>query len=661
MSDNDINNDTNNNNTNNNTNNKFIIDKDNIVKFNIEKSVYNKISSYYFNKYQKEIIEKKEGEDMLLSSTLNILQTFNTKRKITYFINNFYRNTFSSKIGIIDKSLLYFSKVQSVYSNLRKFVFICKIKIKKDKIDTDLCLNELSSIKNKYKIILIDDDNKYTFTIHDLINIINTNLCNMEDKFPEPKTIKNPYTNLDFEINNLYNIYFFIKNSNIKIPRLFELYFLSNFNIVEFSNIYDYDIREYGIKNYCNNLSDKLFRRKVGEMLKKYQHIIQINIDKEFPIKELRRVMSKYIYLHIVSVDSLIETKKFYYSKILKKKLSNFNKLNPTYGRKIYSLKKDHNNKPIGKYVVEWETNIKNVNILDTNINSNIYKSLYDDFLGNNNNTNNNNTNNNYSHNIINNNFVDINKINIPTLIGRRRRRPESINQNRTNRVNMSNSVEERGRNMAERIFPEINIRDISNNYDNQINNTIDNAIDNTIDNTMLSNITFTGITLTEPPSILVDNVPNTILRSANYNSITLTEPPSILVDNVHNTTVLHSYLDNTNRIIDTSNAVMNYSQITNEVISNDNNIISDDNESDDSMPPLIRNNIFFNEFDEDNVYENNINEDSEDSDYSDDEIENETYIVDNATIENEIENDYIFNEDNLDDDDEDDLDENPF
>ena len=169
MNDNDTNNDTNNN-----TNNKFIIDKDNIVKFNIEKSVYNKISSYYFNKYQKEIIEKKEGEDMLLSSTLNILQTFNTKRKITYFINNFYRNTFSSKIGIIDKSLLYFSKVQSVYSNLRKFVFICKIKIKKDKIDTDLCLNELSSIKNKYKIILIDDDNKYTFTIHDLINIINT-------------------------------------------------------------------------------------------------------------------------------------------------------------------------------------------------------------------------------------------------------------------------------------------------------------------------------------------------------------------------------------------------------------------------------------------------------------------------------------------------------
>jgi len=199
------------------------------------KSVYQIISKYYLDQYLIECKNINEDPDVLISSLLSHFFNYAYNRKIMEFVKSFYYNTFCNILGDMNRSCLYFYKIQKNYNHLRKFVFICKYKMKKTKIHNDLCLNPLTEINDKYKITLIDDNNKYIFTIHDLINIINTNLCHMEDMFPEPKVIKNPYTNLEFEVNNLYNIYFFIKNSNIKIPRLFELFFLVDFNFISLS------------------------------------------------------------------------------------------------------------------------------------------------------------------------------------------------------------------------------------------------------------------------------------------------------------------------------------------------------------------------------------------------------------------------------------------
>ena len=74
---------------------------------------------------------------MLTSIVLNNFKLYNNNyynnRRITLFINHFYNNTFSKMVGDIDTALLYFCKIQKVYSNIRKFVFVCKRKIKKDK------------------------------------------------------------------------------------------------------------------------------------------------------------------------------------------------------------------------------------------------------------------------------------------------------------------------------------------------------------------------------------------------------------------------------------------------------------------------------------------------------------------------------------------------
>ena len=59
-------------------------------------------------------------------------------------------------------------------------------------------------------------------------------------------------------------------------------------------------------------------------MLKKYNHIINIKINPDFPIKELRSAMRSNVYLFIASTKTLIESKHFYFTKLLKKKISVF-------------------------------------------------------------------------------------------------------------------------------------------------------------------------------------------------------------------------------------------------------------------------------------------------------------------------------------------------
>ena len=386
-------------------------------KGDLNKNAHQRISKYYLDQYTNECNSRNEEPELLITSILTHFYNSKYNRKIMEFVKQFYYNNFCYVLGDMNDALLYFYKIQRKYSYLCKFAFICKYKMKKNKIQNDLCLKPLTEIKDKYKITLIDDNNKYIFTIHDLINLINSNLCNMEGNmegmFPEPKVIKNPYTNLDFEVNNLYNIYFFIKNSNIRIPHLFELFFVCDFNLNKFSYIYDYDIREKGIHNYCNNLSNSRFRQIVDELLKKHKDIIKIKIDEEFPINHLKDVMQNNVHLYISHKMTLIQSKKHYYHKLLRKRLSYFNELNPTYGRKKIKIVKKSPFSKNFKTEKAWETNYKNINILDKNINSAIYKKLYEDLLENEK------------------GFVDSNNINIdlPSVVRRRRRRSREITE----------------------------------------------------------------------------------------------------------------------------------------------------------------------------------------------------------------------------------------
>ena len=67
----------------------------------------------------------------------------------------------------------------------------------------------------------------------DLLKIIKNSLCYSYAMFVEPKEPKNPYTNINFSIHNLYNIYFITKNIDITFPVLLNIYFKSNFDLFD--------------------------------------------------------------------------------------------------------------------------------------------------------------------------------------------------------------------------------------------------------------------------------------------------------------------------------------------------------------------------------------------------------------------------------------------
>jgi len=158
----------------------------------------------------------------------------------------------------VDKNILFtiFEKSQRAAHGFYLLKKIMRNKmIKKHKHDQDLNFNNLSDIPSNKKVSIIDSNIIYTFSLYDLVNIINNSLSYHYDYFPEPATIKNPFTNLEFSFGALINIYHAFENSTIKTPLLFERYYNTFFNIDLFEKENESLIREYLIKRFMKNSS----------------------------------------------------------------------------------------------------------------------------------------------------------------------------------------------------------------------------------------------------------------------------------------------------------------------------------------------------------------------------------------------------------------------
>ncbi len=120
-------------------------------------------------------------------------------------------------------------------------------------VDTDLYLNELKSFKNKHKITILENNTRYKFRLSDIVNYWVESLTSSQGLFSRPIIIKNPYTNLELSIHNLYNIYFKLLDTGFTIPVIITLFFLSNMNIDTFAYKYYHLLKENSIKNFINS------------------------------------------------------------------------------------------------------------------------------------------------------------------------------------------------------------------------------------------------------------------------------------------------------------------------------------------------------------------------------------------------------------------------
>jgi hypothetical protein len=193
-----------------------------------------------------------------------------------------------------------------------------------------------------YTINIIQSGIKYQFLIFDLIRIINTSLSYEYNFFTDPKEIKNPWNNIPFSKDNLYNIYYFIKNTttHINMPILFSRFFQSNFCLTHFEDHNQLIIKKYIIEN-ChtfNNVKKLSHIYNMIEIFNSKRIKYRINIDDGFPENILLKIMEPYLKTYLLANYSYEDDLLIKYRNILTNKLREFHKNNIFFGRKIISL-----------------------------------------------------------------------------------------------------------------------------------------------------------------------------------------------------------------------------------------------------------------------------------------------------------------------------------
>lgn len=224
-----------------------------------------------------------------------------------------------------------------VYFGLLKLYNIISMKYnKRYDYDFDICGNPLSSLTNRCKISIIENNTEYIFRISDLIKIINDSLSTSDNFFLQPTDVKNPYTNGKFSISNLYNIYFRIKFSDYKMPILFHYFFLCDFDKQIFRIRYNYEIKEFILLNKCDQLTTPQMKSSIMKMLKKCKTVFKsMSIHKDFPEKILIQALFPFYKLyyrlcHTSNTISFYSTKDFFIKKCIL-----FDKVNYLFGRCI--------------------------------------------------------------------------------------------------------------------------------------------------------------------------------------------------------------------------------------------------------------------------------------------------------------------------------------
>jgi len=228
-----------------------------------------------------------------------------------------------------------FQKSQRIYHGFSKLARIFRYKRSTVKVERDLYLNPIKK-EHKNSLLIFQDGCKYWFTLSDLVNIIVNSITNTCNFFSNPLECKNPYNNLVFSKSILYNIYFHVKQSNLKMPTLLNQYFACDFELKLFETENEFLIREHSILSYINKSPNDVLLKEIDEMLKLYTRK-RIKYHEDFPKDELIEIMRPYLYLQCIYKYSIegLEIRESSY-KLLYNKLMEFQKKSPNFGRKIF-------------------------------------------------------------------------------------------------------------------------------------------------------------------------------------------------------------------------------------------------------------------------------------------------------------------------------------
>jgi hypothetical protein len=280
--------------------------------------------------------------------------------------NIFISNELKEKIQDI------FCEAQRNYIALTKFALLYKHKKLPLVVANDLTLLPLD-INHPATFVLLQNKSRYLFSMNDLINIIETAICNAPNFFASPMAPKNPYNNQKFNTATLCNIYFKMKEGACKFSLIIHLFFLENFVKRNFYIKNESFLREYSIRKYVYTSPSQTLYNSIKNLLSSNFYTNKLTIHKDFPKDLLVNIFRPYLFYYYLIHYSIKGTEKIQlYKNQLHIKLRKFYEYNTLFGRKfcLGIRRKKLNKKPFS-----FKFNSDHINFYNVMIDS---KSAYD-------------------------------------------------------------------------------------------------------------------------------------------------------------------------------------------------------------------------------------------------------------------------------------------
>jgi hypothetical protein len=287
----------------------------------------------YINGIYYEICNREEMEYNLQDKLVNNYSIKHKYKKIKEIMDNIFidyktKNKFMNNISTTQRAYRGFSKLSQIYKHKTS-----KLQITTNVMYDDIIPNHRDTIE------LYHEGSRYLFTKYDLTRIINTSLVNSPYYFAEPLIIRNPYNNVPFSKSILYTIYFRMMENPLKFPILFHNFVWLDFDLHLFRSENECLIREQYFRDYIYNTTEGTIINEMRNMIKMY-YPTKIIIPRDFPAKDLIRILRPYYYLHLVSQYHIYGLEKTRMATdYLNDKLYELYVYNPKFGRINYTKK----------------------------------------------------------------------------------------------------------------------------------------------------------------------------------------------------------------------------------------------------------------------------------------------------------------------------------
>ena len=253
-----------------------------------------------------------------------------------FVLKDYLNNIFISN-ELKEKILDLFCRAQQIYFAMNKVAHMYRYKSWPLIVINDLSLYPLD-INHLTTFVLLQNKSRYLFSMNDLINIIETAICNAPVFFVSPLSPKNPYNNQKLNTSTLCNIYFKMKEGVCKFSLIIHLFFLDCFVKYKFYINNEPFLREHAIKQYVHTNHSQTLYSAVINMLQNNYHTNHLTIHEEFPKDILVDIFRPYLFYYYVIHYNIKGTEKINTYKLhLHIKLRKFYEYNKLFGRKIYT------------------------------------------------------------------------------------------------------------------------------------------------------------------------------------------------------------------------------------------------------------------------------------------------------------------------------------